>query len=110
MLMGLLDDLLDVFRKKEELVEFPEEEEEKKQILVRVETLKDFVDTERISRLLKDGNIVFLKVAELQRHDLGEFRNCVEKLKRNSRRFNWDIVGIEEGYLILTPPAVRIER
>ena len=97
MLVGLLDDLLDVFRKKEEMVEFPEEEKEKKQILVRVETLKDFVDTERISRLLKDGNIVFLKVAELQRHDLGEFRNCVEKLKRNSRRFGWDIVGLEDA-------------
>lgn len=108
--MGLLDDLLDVFRKKEELVEFPEEEEEKKQILVRVETLKDFVDTERISRLLKDGNIVFLKVAELQRHDLGEFRNCVEKLKRNSRRFGWDIVGLEDGYLVLTPQFARVER
>lgn len=108
--MGLLDDLLGVLRKKEELVEFPAEEGEKEQILVRIETLKDFVDIERISRLLKDGNIVFLKVAELQRHDLGEFRNCVEKLKRNSRRFGWDIVGIEEGYLVLTPQFARIER
>lgn len=108
--MGLLDNLLGIFRKKEEMVEFPEEEEEKKQILVRIETLKDFVDTERITRLLKDGNIIFLKVAELQRHDLGEFKNCVEKLKRNCRQFGWDIVGIEEGYLILTPEFARVER
>jgi SepF-like predicted cell division protein (DUF552 family) len=88
----------------------PEEEEQRQQINVRIETLKDFVDTERITNLLNEGNIIFLKTKDIQRHDLGEFQNCVQKLKRNSAKFGWDIVGLEEGYLVLTPKFARIER
>lgn len=108
--MGLLDDVFKVFRREEEVIEMPEDAEEAKQITVRIETLRDFVDTERVARLLKDGNIVFLKVAELQRHDLGEFKNCVQKLKRFSNQFGWDIVGMEEGYLVITPNFAKIAR
>lgn len=108
--MGLLDDVFKVFRREEEVIEMPEDAEEAKQITVRIETLRDFVDTERVARLLKDGNIVFLKVAELQRHDLGEFRNCVQKLKRFSNQFGWDMVGMEEGYLVITPNFAKVAR
>lgn len=108
--MGLVSDILEKFKREEEVIEFPMEEEEKQKIMVRIETLKDFVDTERIARLLQDGNIVFLRVAEIQRHDLGEFQNCVQKLKRICTRSKWDIVGLEEGFLVLAPGSVRIER
>ena len=107
--MTLLDDIFKVFRRQEE-VEVPEETEEAKQVTVRIETLRDFIDTERIARLLKEGNIVFLKVGELQRHDLGEFQNSVQKLKRFSNQYGWDIVGMEEGYLVMTPNFAKIER
>lgn len=108
--MALLGDIIKVFRREEEVMELPEETEPEKQIMVRIETLRDFVDTERIARLLKDGNIIFLRVGDLQRHDLGEFRNCVQKLKRFSNQHGWDIVGMEEGYLVLTPDFAKIER
>lgn len=108
--MTLLDDIFKVFRRQEEVVEVPEETEEAKQVIVRIETLRDFIDTERIARLLKEGNIVFLKVGELQRHDLGEFQNSVQKLKRFSNQYGWDIVGMEEGYLVMTPNFAKIER
>jgi len=109
--MGLLGDLFKKFKRGEETIEFPEEEmEPTEKIIVRVETLKDFLDTERVARMLKQGNIVFLKTTVLQRQDLGEFKNCVEKLKRFCNQYNWDIAGIEEGYLILTPSFVTIQR
>lgn len=108
--MGLLDDVFKLLKREEEVIEVPEEAEEQKQVTVRIETLRDFVDTERVARLLKEGNIVFLKVAELQRHDLGEFKNCVQKLKRFSNQYGWDIVGMEEGYLVMTPNFAKIER
>lgn len=96
---------------EEEIVEFPEEMiEPGKKITVRVETLTNFIDTERVGRLLKEGNIVFLKVAKLREKDLGEFQNCVQKLKRICVQNNWDIAGVEEGYIILTPTFARIER
>ena len=108
--MASIGDIFKVFKKNEEVIEVPEETDESKQVTVRIETLKDFVDTERIARLLKDGNIIFLKVGELQKHDLGEFQNSVQKLKRFSNQFGWDIVGMEEGYLVITPNYAKIER
>jgi SepF-like predicted cell division protein (DUF552 family) len=92
------------------MVEFPAEEEAKQPVMVRIETLRDFVDIDRITRLLKEGTIVFLKTKELQRKDLGEFRNCVQKLKRVSSQFGFDIAGTEEGYLVVTPTFARIAR
>jgi len=108
--VALLDDIIRVFRRDEEVIEMPEDTEPEKHIMVRIETLRDFVDTERIARLLKDGNIIFLRVGDIQRHDLGEFKNCVQKLKRFSNQYGWDIVGMEEGYLVLTPNFARVAR
>jgi SepF-like predicted cell division protein (DUF552 family) len=95
---------------KEEPVELPAEEEPVQPIYVRIENLKDFVDIERITKLVKDGNIVFLKTKELQRTDLGEFQNCVQKLKRVSNQYGFDIAGTEEGYLVVTPSFAKIAR
>jgi len=108
--VGLLHDILGKVRSEEETVELPEEQEETRQVTIRIETLKDFVDIDRISRLLKEGNIVFIKGRDLQRTDLGEFQNCVQKLKRVCGQYGWDIVGTEEGYLIVTPQFAKIER
>lgn len=109
-MMGFLHDLFRKVRPEEEAVELPEEEEVGRQVTVRIETLKDFVDIDRVSRLLKDGNIIFLKAKELQRTDLGEFQNCIQKLKRVCTQYGWDIVGTEEGYLVVTPQFAKIER
>ena len=77
---------------------------------VRIERLVDFVDIDRITRLLKENNIIFLKTGDLQRQDIGEFENCVQKLKRVCSQNSWDIVGTEEGYLVLTPTIAKIIR
>lgn len=104
--MGFLRDLL----KREEPMEIPVEEEATQPIYVRIENLKDFVDIERVTKLLREGSIVFLKTKELQRTDLGEFQNCVQKLKRVSNQYGFDIAGTEEGYIVLTPTFAKIMR
>jgi SepF-like predicted cell division protein (DUF552 family) len=106
--MGLLSDL---FKKKDdEMLELPVEGEQMQQVMVRIETLRDFVDIDRIARLVKEGNIVFLKTRDLQRKDLGEFQNCMQKLKRVSNQFGFDLAGTEEGYLVVTPTFAKIAR
>lgn len=107
--MGIRD-ILKKLKPGEDAVEFPEEAEQIQQVNVRIENLTDFVDIDRIMRLVKDGNIVFLKTKDLQRHDLGEFQNSVQKLKRVCGQFGFGIVGTEEGYLLLTPTFAKIER
>jgi len=109
--MGFMDFFKKLGKREEEVVEFPEEViEPGNKVTVRIETLANFIDTERVARLLREGNIVFLKVADMQKKDLGEFQNCVQKLKRLCNQGGWDIAGIEEGYLVLTPTFARIER
>ena len=55
-------------------------------------------------------DIVFLRARELQRKDLGEFQNCVAKLKKVSNQHGFDLVGTEDGYLLVTPSFAKIER
>jgi len=109
MLLGLITDLLKK-KDEEEIAELPEEEEPFKKTTVRIENLRDFVDVDRVGRLVKEGNIVFLKTKDLQRQDLGEFQNCVQKLKRISNQWGWDLVGTEEGYILVTPQSAKILR
>ena len=106
--MGLLRDIFS--KKSEEMLEVPVDEESKKPVMVRIETLRDFVDIDRITRLLKDGSIVFLKTRDLQKKDLGEFQNSVQKLKRISSQQGFDIAGTEEGYIVVTPAFAKISR
>lgn len=105
--MGLLHE---IFKKGGEEVELPVEELPIPEVTVRVENLKDFVDIDRIVRLLKDGNVIILKTKDLQRRDLGEFQNSVQKLKRISGQYGFDIAGTEEGYIVLTPTFAKIAR
>ena len=109
--MGLLDDLLPR-RKEDEMMEVSDDVDaaSNKSVTVRIETLTDFVDVDRVARLAKDGNIVFLRARELQRKDLGEFQNCVAKLKKVSNQFGFDLVGTEDGYLLVTPSFAKIQR
>lgn len=104
--------IMDLFkRKKEEAIELPVEEEAPAgKITVRIENLASIADVERFERLLREGNILLLKVKELQKRDLGQFKNAVERLKRRCMQYGWDIVGIEDGYLVLAPKFAKIER
>ena len=105
--------------------EKPEEEEEKgeefveidekavggdQKINVRIETLKDFIDTDRIQQMVREGTIVFLKIKELRQKDVSELKRSVEKLKKTCTAMNGDIVGIDEDFLVITPPYAMIYR
>jgi len=108
--MGIFDILFG--RKDEEVVEVTDEPSEAAaaNVTVRIETLRDFVDIDRIARNVRDGSIVLIKTRELQRKDLGEFQNCVAKLKRVSASSGFDLAGTDEGYLIVTPTFAKIAR
>lgn len=112
MVFGSLKNLIS--RGEKEPVELPveeaESEEPREKIMVRIENLTGVNDVERIERLVKGGNILFLKIADLQKKDLGQFKQTVQMLKRRSMQFGWDLVGVEEGYLVITPKFAKIAR
>lgn len=95
----------------EEFIEIkPELAEEPRKVNIRIETLNDYRDVENIQKLLREGNVVFLKIRNIRERDLGELKRSVERLKRTILAMNGDIVGVEEDFLILTPPFAKIFR
>jgi SepF-like predicted cell division protein (DUF552 family) len=98
-----------VIPRKEE-VEVPVVEPEKPEVTIRVANLTGLVDVERIITLVREGNILFLRMAELQKKDLGQFQATLQRLRRHCVRSGWDIVAVGEGYLIITPEYARIVR
>lgn len=77
---------------------------------VRIELLKDFNDTDRVQQLVREGNVVFLKIRELREKNISELKRCVDRLKKTAVANGGDIVGIEEDFLVLTPNFARIYR
>ena len=116
MKMGLKD-ILQRIKPKEEEIEreefveiddsvFPSEE----RISVKVENLTGFADTEKIQQLLREGNVVFVKIRELRDRDINELKRCVERLKKTCLAMNGDMVGVDEDFLIITPGFARVFR
>ncbi len=107
-----LRDMIPGFKKSnvEEAVEVPLEEDSLEKINVRIENLTGTVDIDKIGKLLKEGNIIFLKSKELQRKDLGQFQIAAQRLKRLCTQFGFDIAATQEGYLVCTPRFAQIAR
>jgi len=83
---------------------------ESSEVNIRVETLKDLMDTDRIQYLLREGNIVFLNIGGLRHRDLSELKRSVEKLKKTVAAMDGDIIGVDEDFLVLTPKYAKIHR
>ncbi|HDD46479.1 MAG TPA: cell division protein SepF [Candidatus Aenigmarchaeota archaeon] len=106
---SVVDEEFDV---NEDYIEVDVSEAEKKQgkVIIRVDKLESFSDTERVVKHLRDGALVFLKIKNLREKDMGDLKRSVERIKKTIIAIGGDIVGIEQDWLILTPDYARIER
>lgn len=84
--------------------------EDKRKVGLIIDTLNDYRGVDQIQKLVREGNVVLLKIKRMKDRDMGELKRCVERLRKTSLAMNGDIIGVEEDYLILTPPAVKIQR
>ncbi|MEM5794620.1 MAG: cell division protein SepF [Candidatus Aenigmatarchaeota archaeon] len=110
-LKDLLQKIKPVKEEKEEFVELDTSLlEEDKRIKIKVENLTGFVDTEKVQQLLREGNVVFLKIKDLRNKDINELKRCVERLKKTCLAMNGDMVGVDEDFLIITPDFARVFR
>ncbi len=83
---------------------------ERSQVSVKVENLENYADTDKIQSMLRDGNVVFLKIRELRERDINELKRAVDKLRKTCTAMNGDIVGVDEDFLIITPSFAKIYR
>jgi len=77
---------------------------------IRIESLDDFSDTDRVLRQVREGTVVFLKIKGLREKDMGDLKRAVEKLKKTIAANNGDIAGVEQNWLILTPHYATVHR
>ena len=107
-----------LFKKEEEAEETGENfieidhtsTDSKQKISVRIEDLEDYRDVETVQKLVRDGNIVFLKIKSLREKNLGELKRAVQKLRKGSIAMDGDIVGVDDNFLVLTPQFARVFR
>jgi SepF-like predicted cell division protein (DUF552 family) len=110
----VLDKIMDKIKGEEEETgdEFLEVagEDETSHVTVRIETLKDYADTDRVQNMLRDGNVVFLNIKQLREKDITELKRSVDKIRKTCSAMNGDIVGVDEDFLIITPSFAKIYR
>ena len=79
-------------------------------ICIRVESLNDITDTDKIQKSLRRGEIVLVRIKGMKDKDIGDLKRSVEKLKKTCMAINGDIAGIEEEWIILTPHYAKVLR
>ena len=94
----------------DEFIELEPTTEDQGKAHIRIETINDYRDVEGIQKQVREGNIVFLRIRKMRERDIGELKRVVERLRRTTIAMNGDIIGVDEDFLILTPPTVRIFR
>jgi hypothetical protein len=106
-----------IFGKKEipeteedEFIEIESLREEGQKASIRIETLNDYRDVEGVQKHLREGHIIFLRIKKMRDRDMGELKRSVERLRRTAIAMNGDIIGVDEDYLIVTPPSAKIHR
>ena len=78
--------VLEKFKKEkepEEIVELDTSHfSEQNKVSVRIESLESFSDTDKIQGMLRNGNVVFLKIKELREKDINELKRAVDRLRK----------------------------
>jgi len=95
---------------EDEFIELETGGEEGKKVNIRIETLNDYRDVEGVQKYLREGNIIFLRIRKLRERDIGELKRSIERLRRTTIAMNGDIIGVDEDFLILSPPNAKIWR
>ena len=83
---------------------------EESRVSVKIDTLREYADIDRIQGLVREGNVVFLKIKEMRQRDITELKRCVDKLRKTALAMNGDIVGVDEDFLVVTPTFAKVYR
>ncbi|MEM7819379.1 MAG: cell division protein SepF [Candidatus Aenigmatarchaeota archaeon] len=103
-----------IFNKSEEkeFVELDVETEEptNKKLLIEIEKLENFNDSDRLQKKVRDGNVLLVKIKELKNKDMNELKRAIEKIKKTCLAIEGDIAGIGEDWIVVCPSNVKVHR
>lgn len=101
-----------LFRKEpEEYLELDlDEEKPREKLLIQVERLDSFADSDRIQQKLRDGYVLLVRVKDLREKDMSELKRAVAKIRKTCLALNGDLAGLGEDWLLATNSAAKIHR
>src|SRR3990172_1046013 len=67
---------------------------------IRVASLEDFSDSDKIQKMLREGAIVLAKIKKLREKDMSELKRAIDKLRKTCVAVNGDIAGIDEEWIV----------
>ncbi len=79
-------------------------------VVIQVERLENFADSDRILNKLREGNILLVKIKHLRDKDTEEYKRSMEKIKKTCSNVNGEIGGLGNDWLLLTPSFAKIHR
>lgn len=88
----------------------PGNETKNKKIRIRVKTLHEFKDAEEVQQLLRQGDIVWVKIAPLKEKDMTDLKRAIDRIKKTVKSIDGDVAGIDEEWLIATPHYAHVHR
>ena len=99
------------FRKDEEYVEMDHQEEKKEgKIPIHVEKIKEYADSDRIQKKLRDGSILLIDIKHLRETNINELKRAIDRVRRTCEAMGGEIAGVGEDWIIATPPSAKINR
>lgn len=94
----------------EDYTEIPEEPSDHKRTKIRIEKLKRFTDSDTIIRAVREGDVVFAMINELNSENQDELKHAISKIKTCCTTVDGNIVGVGSEWIIVSPKGVAIEK
>jgi SepF-like predicted cell division protein (DUF552 family) len=101
-----------MFSRETEYIELEGQEQikELKKVPIQIEKMVEYSDSDRIQRKVREGAVLFVRIADLKQKNLPELKRAIERIKRTCEAVGGDVVGVGDDWLIVSPSGARVER
>ena len=91
-------------------LDMTEEDQAGRKLLIEVERLDNYNDSDRLQKKIREGNILVVKIRDLKAKDMEELKRSVDKLSKTCMAIGGDIAGLGDDWLIVPPTTAKIHR
>ena len=104
--------LFERFKSPQEYLELEIESGEKpsEKLLVQVENMNSYEDSDRVQKKVREGIILLVKIKRLREKDMNELKRAIARVRKTCIAINGDIAGIGDDWIIVTPSKARVHR
>ena len=107
-----LKELFERFKSPQDYLELEIETEGKplEKLLIQVERMNNYEDSDRIQGKVREGIILLVKIKSLREKDMNELKRAIARIRKTCIAIDGDIAGIGDDWIIVTPSKARVHR